>query len=141
MTEQPRYRTHIGLSEIKPSPTNPRKHFNEAELAELAASIKKHGVITPIMIRLINDLETPHLYEIVAGERRWRAATLAGLTTIPAIVRDDLSPAAIIEIQLIENLQRQDLHPPEEAEGHGRMMRAPGHTADAQAGHGAKSRS
>jgi len=141
MTEQPRYRTHIGLSEIKPSPTNPRKHFNEAELAELAASIKKHGVITPIMIRLINDLETPHLYEIVAGERRWRAATLAGLTTIPAIVRDDLSPAAIIEIQLIENLQRQDLHPLEEAEGYGRMMREHGYTADTLAEKIGKSRS
>lgn len=141
MTEQPRYRTHVGLSEINPSPTNPRKHFNEAELAELAASIKEHGVITPILIRLINDLETPHLYEIVAGERRWRAAKLAGLTTIPAFVRDDLSPAAVIEIQLIENLQRQDLHPLEEAEGYGRMMREHGYSADTLAEKIGKSRS
>lgn len=139
MTEQPRYRTHIGLSEISPSPTNPRKHFNEAELAELAASIKEHGLVTPILLRLADG--GPAMYELISGERRWRAAKLAGLTTIPAVIRDDLSPAAVVEIQLIENLQRQDLHPLEEAEGYGRMMREHGYTADTLAEKIGKSRS
>lgn len=139
MTELPRYRTHIGLSEVRPSPTNPRKNFPEAELAELADSIREHGVVTPILIRLADGGAA--MYELVSGERRWRAAKLAGLTTIPAIVRDDLSPAAVIEIQLIENLQRQDLHPLEEAEGYGRMMREHGYTAETLAEKIGKSRS
>lgn len=139
MTELPRYRTHIGLSEVRPSPTNPRKNFPEAELAELADSIREHGVVTPILIRLADGGAA--MYELISGERRWRAAKLAGLTTIPAIVRDDLSPAAVIEIQLIENLQRQDLHPLEEAEGYGRMMREHGYTAETLAEKIGKSRS
>jgi ParB/RepB/Spo0J family partition protein len=138
-TEQPRYRTHIGLSEIRPSPTNPRKHFPEAELAELAASIREHGLVTPILLRLADG--GTEMYELISGERRWRAAKLAGLTTIPAVVRDDLSPAAVVEIQLIENLQRQDLHPLEEAEGYGRMMREHGYSADTLAEKIGKSRS
>ena len=134
------YRAHIGLDEISPSPTNPRKHFAEVELAELAANIKTHGIVTPILLRTHPD-GREHGFELISGERRWRAARLAGLTTGPAIVRDDLSPAAIIEIQLVENLQRQDLHPLEEAEGYGRMMREHGYTADTLAEKIGKSRS
>lgn len=138
--ETPRYRTHIGLDEIKPSRTNPRKHFNEAELTELANSIQEHGVVTPILLRT-NPEEGPPVYELISGERRWRAARMAGLRTIPAVIREDLSAAAVIEIQLIENLQRQDLHPLEEAEGYGRMMREHGYTADTLAEKIGKSRS
>jgi ParB/RepB/Spo0J family partition protein len=130
------------LDGITPSPTNPRKHFNEAELAELASSIKEHGIISPILVRTNpNAGADKPLYELISGERRWRAARLAGLTNIPADLRDDLSEAAIIEIQLIENLQRQDLHPLEEAEGYGHMMRQHGYTADTLAEKIGKSRS
>lgn len=143
MDDQPRYRTHIAVEEIQPSPTNPRKHFDETSLAELAASIKEHGLITPILIRHSDGPTSCSntLYELISGERRWRAAQIAGLHTIPAVIRDDLSPAAIIEIQLIENLQRADLHPLEEAEGYGRMMREHGYTADLLAEKIGKSRS
>lgn len=130
------------LADITPSPTNPRKHFNETELAELASSIKEHGIISPILVRTNpNHGPTEPYYELISGERRWRAAKLAGLTQIPADVRDDLSDAAIVEIQLIENLQRQDLHPLEEAEGYGRMLRQHGYTADTLAKKIGKSRS
>ena len=130
------------LGDITPSPTNPRKHFNETELAELAASIKEHGIISPILVRTNpNHGPTEPYYELISGERRWRAAKLAGLTQIPADVRDDLSDAAIVEIQLIENLQRQDLHPLEEAEGYGRMLRQHGYTAETLAEKIGKSRS
>ena len=81
-------------------------------MQELAASIKKHGVMQPIVIRPVDDTETP--YEIVAGERRWRAAKIAGLTTVPAIVRD-LTDQVAIALALIENIQRQDLNPIDQA--------------------------
>lgn len=90
----------------------PRRFIHEDELQELAASIKKHGVMQPIVIRPIEDNE--HQYEIIAGERRWRAAQLAGLTEIPAIVRD-LSDQVAIALALIENIQRQDLNPIDQA--------------------------
>ena len=90
----------------------PRRSMNEQALQELAASIEKHGVMQPIVIRPIDD--DKHPYEIIAGERRWRAAQLAGLTEIPAIVRD-LSDQVAIALALIENIQRQDLNPMDQA--------------------------
>lgn len=100
------------VENIVPSPYNPRKRFNETELAELANSIKQHGLIQPILVRPIDDAQ----YEIVAGERRWRATKLAGLETIPAIIRE-LDDKTAMELQILENLQRSDLHPLEEAQG------------------------
>lgn len=100
------------VESIVPSPYNPRKRFNETELAELANSIKQHGLIQPILVRPIEDAQ----YEIVAGERRWRATKLAGLDTIPAIIRE-LDDKTAMELQILENLQRSDLHPLEEAQG------------------------
>ena len=90
----------------------PRRFINEQDLQELAASIEKHGVMQPIVIRPIDNEQHP--YEIIAGERRWRAAQLAGLTEVPAIVRD-LSDQVAIALALIENIQRQDLNPVDQA--------------------------
>lgn len=130
------------VSDIAPSPTNPRKHFNEATLKELAASIKEHGVVSPILVRTNpNTGADQPFYELIFGERRWRASQMAGRTNIQADLRDDLSDAEIVEIQLIENLQGEDLHPLEEAEGYGRMMREHGYTADQLAHKIGKSRS
>ncbi|MCX5467044.1 ParB/RepB/Spo0J family partition protein [Acinetobacter nematophilus] len=102
----------IDVSQLKRGAYQPRRFIDEQDLQELAASIKKHGVMQPIVIRPIESAETP--YEIIAGERRWRAAQLAGLTEIPAIVRD-LTDQVAIALALIENIQRQDLNPVDQA--------------------------
>ena len=117
---------------ITASKTNPRKIFDDAALADLAASIGKHGVAQPILLRPTHVDAGITFFEVVAGERRFRASKLAGKTTVPAIVRN-LSDAEALEIQVIENLQRQDLHPLEEAEGFEVLMRENGYTADVMA--------
>ena len=99
----------VKLDRLKPNPFQPRREFAEEKLEELAESIRVHGVVQPVIIR-----ETEDGYELVAGERRWRAAELAGLDTIPAIVSDH-SDRDLMEIALIENLQREDLSPIEQA--------------------------
>jgi ParB family chromosome partitioning protein len=116
----------IALDTIAPSKSNPRKHLDEAELQELAASIKDKGVIQPIVIR--PKTGKPQ-WEIVAGERRWRASKLAGLAGIPAIART-LDDKAVLEIQVIENLQRADIHPLEEANGYRELLDKHKYTAD-----------
>ena len=117
---------------ITASKTNPRKIFDDAALADLAASIGKHGVAQPILLRPTHVDAGITYFEVVAGERRFRASKLAGKTTVPAIVRN-LSDAEALEIQVIENLQRQDLHPLEEAEGFEVLMRENGYTAEVMA--------
>lgn len=102
----------IDVKLLKRGEYQPRRFIHESALEELAASIKKHGVMQPIVIRSVDDEQYP--YEIIAGERRWRAAQLAGLTTIPAIVRD-LPDQVAIALALIENIQRQDLNPIDQA--------------------------
>jgi ParB family transcriptional regulator, chromosome partitioning protein len=106
--------SEIPVEMVKANPNQPRKRFDEAELAELAQSIREKGVLQPILVR-----PAPHAgqYEIVAGERRWRAAQLAGLRSIPALIRD-LSDAEVLEIAIVENVQRADLSAIEEAEGY-----------------------
>ena len=102
---------YIGINDIKPNSAQPRKNFDEAKLNELAESIRTNGVISPIIVR-----ETKNGYELVAGERRWRAARIAKLKAVPCIVRDfDDRQNAIVAI--IENMQREDLDPIEEAQG------------------------
>ena len=112
----------LALATIKPLPGNPRKHFDEAALDELAASIATRGVIQPIIVR-------PHPegagYQLVAGERRWRAAQKARLHEIPALVRD-LSEREVMALALIENLQREDLSPVEEARAYHRLSEQEG---------------
>lgn len=102
----------IDVNLLKRGEYQPRRLIQEQDLQELAASIEKHGVMQPIVIRPIDDEQHP--YEIIAGERRWRAAQLAGLTEIPAIVRD-LTDQVAIALALIENIQRQDLNPIDQA--------------------------
>jgi len=102
---------NIGLENIKPSPFNPRKHFDEEKLKEMVASIKEKGIISPILVRSINGK-----FELVYGERRLKAARMAKLVTIPAIVKN-LTDIQVLELQAIENLQRDDLNSLEEARG------------------------
>jgi len=102
----------LPLAQIVPNPNQPRKNFAESELRDLANSIKEKGVLQPILVRAIAN--RPNAYEIVAGERRYRAAKLAGLTEIPALVKT-LSDDNSMEIALIENIQRENLNPIEEA--------------------------
>jgi ParB/RepB/Spo0J family partition protein len=109
----------IALSALSPFKLNPRKHFGEAALNGLAASIKAQGVVQPILVRPNGGAGK---YEIVVGERRWRAAKLAGLTEIPANVRE-LTDAQALEVAVIENNQREDLHPLEEAEGYEALLK------------------
>ncbi|MFH1493777.1 MAG: ParB/RepB/Spo0J family partition protein [Pseudomonadota bacterium] len=126
----------VNLSMIDASPTNPRTEFNETEMASLTESVRRHGVLQPILLRPWPE-EYPHAeprpyYEIVAGERRWRAAKAAKLEFIEAKVRD-LCTQEVLEIQIIENLQRSDLHPLEEAIGYERMMQEYGYSAESLA--------
>lgn len=111
------YVENIKLVDIEPNKGQPRKDFDDESLEELAQSIKEHGVITPIIVKRADN----GFYTIVAGERRWRASKKAGLKQIPAIVKD-LSEIQTQEIALIENLQRQDLNPVEEALGYKKLM-------------------
>ncbi|MFV5212818.1 ParB/RepB/Spo0J family partition protein [Azonexus caeni] len=134
-----------GIHTLAPSPTNPRKSFPDAEMLEMTESVKQHGVLQPLLVRCwpVNYAypgDTMPYYEIVAGERRYRAAKAAGLTLVPVLVRD-LDDRAVLELQVIENLQRKDLHPIEEAEGYGLMMDKHGYTADQLAEKIGKSRS
>lgn len=106
----------IPLAKIRPSTFQPRKRFDDAKLDELAASIRTRGVLSPVIVR-----QTPDGYELVAGERRVRAAERAGLDRVPAVVRE-MSNAEMLEVALIENLQREDLNPVEEAEVYRRLV-------------------
>ncbi len=110
---------YIAIGNIKPNENQPRKNFKEEQLKELAASIEKNGVLQPILVR--KDKNNPVMFEIIAGERRWRAANLAGITEIPAIIKD-FTDTESFEIGLIENLQRENLSPIEEANGYKKLM-------------------
>jgi ParB/RepB/Spo0J family partition protein len=133
-SEQPLDVVGLKLTEIRPSTTNPRKYFDPDQLGELSESIAKHGVLQPILVREAEpEGDTDRLrgvrYEIVAGERRYRAAELAGLAYIPAFVRT-LTDSEALELQVIENLQRADLHPLEEAEGYEQLQRLHGYPVE-----------
>lgn len=108
--------TLVKITKVEPNRTQPRKNFDEDALQELADSIKQFGVISPILVQDRND----H-YEIIAGERRWRAAKMAGLKEVPVIIRN-YTEQEIVEISLIENIQREDLNPIEEAQAYRRLL-------------------
>ncbi|PSJ41568.1 ParB/RepB/Spo0J family partition protein [Allosphingosinicella deserti] len=112
------------VSSIEPHLDQPRRHFDEAALAELAESIQTRGLIQPIVVR-----PHGHRYQIVAGERRWRAAQKARLHEVPVIVRE-FNDAETLEVALLENIQRQDLNAIEEAEGYRRLIHEYGHTQE-----------
>lgn len=125
----------IDIALVRPNPFQPRKGFDGDKLEELANSIREHGVVQPILVRSQGEG-----FEIVAGERRWRASRMAGLRTIPAMVKE-LSQSQVVEIALIENLQREDLNPIEEAEAYDRLIREFGLTQEDLARRLGKSRS
>ena len=101
--------TILKINEIEPNKNQPRRNFNEDSLLELSDSIKQHGIVQPLVVAKQKDY-----YEIIAGERRWRAAKMAGLKEVPVVIKD-YSPQEIMEVALIENIQREDLNPVEEA--------------------------
>jgi len=109
------HQTEIDIYKVEPNPTQPRKHFDQNALEDLAESIAQYGVLQPILVTKNGDF-----FSIIAGERRWRAAKLAKLTTIPVIVKD-FSEQEILQVSLIENLQRSDLNLLEEAKGFERL--------------------
>ena len=117
----------LELESIVPGPMQPRTQFDDESLSQLADSIKAHGIVQPILVRRSGD----H-YELVAGERRWRAAKLAGLRTIPAVVRD-IPDKDLLEVALIENVQREDLNPIEEAQAYSKLIETVGLTQEALA--------
>ncbi|MGH7370875.1 MAG: ParB/RepB/Spo0J family partition protein, partial [Candidatus Methylomirabilales bacterium] len=124
----------IPLIEIRPSPFQPRKRFDDKKLDELAASVRAQGILSPVIVRQILGG-----YELVAGERRLRAAERAGLERIPAVVRE-MSNAEMLEVALIENVQREDLNPVEEAEVYRRLIEEFGLTQEEMAGRIGKDR-
>lgn len=112
----PGERVHrVDLQSVGPSPMQPRKEFGSEALQELVSSIREHGIIQPLIVRQVNGR-----YELIAGERRWRAAQELGLTEVPVIIRS-ANDLQVLELSLIENLQRADLNPIEEAQGYARL--------------------
>lgn len=126
----------IAIDLIQANPDQPRKSFHDNDLKELAASIREHGVIQPVVVRPAAN----GTYQIVAGERRWRAAQLAGIHALPAVVRD-LEDREVLELGIIENVQRVDLDPVEEAQGYAQLVETFGYTQEALSNVIGKSRS
>jgi ParB family chromosome partitioning protein len=126
----------LPVNQLKPGKYQPRRHFDEEALTELADSIEKHGVMQPVVVRLT----AANSYEIIAGERRWRAAKLANLVQVPVIIRE-VNDEQALELALIENIQRADLNPLEEAAGYQRLMDEFGYTQEKLAPVVGKSRS
>ena len=100
----------IPIDQIQPNPYQPRRTFNEASIDELARSVREHGIVQPLVVMRVGDK-----YKLIAGERRFRAAQKAGLTTVPVVVKDSLKSGDALQIALVENIQREDLNPMEEA--------------------------
>ncbi|CAK02636.1 ParB/RepB/Spo0J family partition protein [Bartonella tribocorum] len=109
----------VSLEAISCNPHNPRRHFTEIELDNLAQSICQHGVVQPVVVRPLKD--HPHRFELIAGERRWRAAKRANLSQLPVIIRD-VDDKTALELAIIENVQRADLNPIEEAKGYEMLL-------------------
>lgn len=133
-TERP---NEIALELIRRNPAQPRRSFDDAELRELSESLKTKGVLQAILVR--PDPKEPGKFQIIAGERRWRAARMAGLTHIPAVVKD-VDELALLEIGIIENVQRADLNPIDEAEAYDALIKRFGRTQDSLATSVGKSR-
>ncbi len=113
----------VPIENITRNPRNPRRHFDESELQDLASSIRQHGIVQPVVTRILPDGQ----FEIIAGERRWRAAQLAGLVEVPVIVRN-VDDRTALEIAIVENVQRSDLNPLEEALGYEQLIAEHGYT-------------
>ena len=116
VSETEKVETLVKITEVEPNREQPRKKFDEDALLELSESIKQYGILQPLLVQKRNDY-----YEIIAGERRWRAAKMAGLKEVPVIIKD-FTDQQIVEISLIENIQREDLNPIEEAQAYKRLL-------------------
>ena len=127
--------TKLPLQKVEPNPNQPRRSFDEEELQALADSIAEHGILQPLAVRALDG----GFYQIIAGERRWRAARMAGLSEVPVVVLE-ADDRTVMELALIENLQRQDLNPMEEAEGYRVLMEDYGLTQEQAAARVGKSR-
>lgn len=127
--------TKLPIEDIVPNPNQPRIHFNETELRELSESIQEHGVLQPLLVR-----KNGNGYEIIAGERRYQASKLAGLEELPVIIKE-VNDEEMLALALIENLQRSDLNPVEEAKGYRQLIDASGMTQEALSKAVSKSRS
>ena len=125
----------VSIEKIHPNPNQPRTHFNETELEELSESIREHGVLQPLLVRKKGEE-----FEIIAGERRYQASKIAGLSELPVIIKD-VDDQKMLELALIENLQRSDLNPIEEAKGYRQLIKASGMTQEALSKAVSKSRS
>ena len=125
----------VNINDIEPNRDQPRKDFDEDALRELSESIALHGVIQPLLVRPISDGG----YQLIAGERRWRASRMAGLSEVPVFIRE-MSDRQVAEVALIENLQREDLNPLEEAKGYAQLMKDYGLTQEQVAKSVGKSR-
>jgi ParB family transcriptional regulator, chromosome partitioning protein len=117
--ERARGQRRVPIEFLRPNPRNPRRHFNDAELDELSASIRAKGILQPILVRTVTG--TPDAFEIIAGERRWRAAQRAGLHDVPVLLLE-IGDKEALEIAIIENVQRADLNPLEEAMGYDSLI-------------------
>jgi ParB family chromosome partitioning protein len=127
--------TEVDVDAIVPGPMQPRTHFDEGALKGLAESVRSQGIIQPLLVRRVGDR-----YELIAGERRWRAAQLAGLSRVPVVVRD-VPDKDLLEIALIENVQRENLNPIEEAQAYQRLIETVGLTQEALAARVGRDRS
>ena len=127
--------TLIDITKIQPNPNQPRTHFNETLLQELSESIRENGVLQPLLVR-----KKGQKYEIIAGERRYQASKLAGIEKLPVIIKD-VDDQKMLELALIENLQRSDLNPIEEAKGYKQLLKESGMTQEALSKAVSKSRS
>lgn len=127
--------TELSIESIVPNPNQPRTHFNESQLEELSESIQENGVLQPLLVR-----KKGKKYEIIAGERRYQASKMAGLKKVPVIIKE-VDDQKMLELALIENLQRSDLNPIEEAKGYKQLIKASGMTQEALANAVSKSRS
>ena len=125
----------LPICDIVPNPNQPRTHFNESELEELSESIRENGVLQPLLVRKVGKT-----YQIIAGERRYQASKIAGLEEVPVIIKD-VDDQKVMELALIENLQRSDLNPIEEAKGYRQLIKVSGMTQEALSKAVSKSRS
>ena len=127
--------SEVDLDSVVPGPMQPRTHFDEASLQSLADSIRSHGIVQPLLVRRRGDG-----FELIAGERRWRAARLAGITRVPVIVKE-VPDESLLEIALIENIQRENLNPIEEAQAYKKLIETVGLTQEALASRVGRDRS
>ena len=134
----PRGEVQLPIEIVRPNPNQPRRHFSTEAMADLAASIREKGILQPLIVR--ENPKDSGTYEIVAGERRWRAAQMAQLHRVPALIRD-FTDTEVLEVAIIENIQRADLSPIEEARGYRALMESFGHTQEKLAEALGKSRS